>query len=204
VAEWVADVYRPIVDDEFNDFNYYRGNVYSKNFIDKDGKVKIVTADSIVYDTLSNGKIIARNLPGEILQVPVDENETYLRTQFSESDNRDYRDGDKRSTRYYQSFGEDEEEVDESKRMYNSPKHNVSADSTGQMDRSFDKSSNRTSLINNEVRVYKGGSWRDRDYWLDPAQRRYFPQDMATDYIGFRCAMSRVGSKSKQAKRPRN
>jgi hypothetical protein len=25
--------------------------------------------------------------------------------------------------------------------------------------------------------------------WLDPAQRRYFPQDMATDY-GFRCAMS--------------
>ena len=32
---------------------------------------------------------------------------------------------------------------------------------------------------------------------LDPAQRRYFPQDMATDYIGFRCAMSRVGSKSK-------
>jgi hypothetical protein len=32
----------------------------------------------------------------------------------------------------------------------------------------------------------------DRAYWLDPAQRRYFPQDMATDYIGFRCAMSRV------------
>ncbi len=31
VAEWVADVYRPIVDDEFNDFNYYRGNVYTKN-----------------------------------------------------------------------------------------------------------------------------------------------------------------------------
>jgi hypothetical protein len=24
----------------------------------------------------------------------------------------------------------------------------------------------------------------DRAYWLDPAQRRYFPQDMATDYIG--------------------
>ena len=33
VAEWVADVYRPIVDDEFNDFNYYRGNVYTKNAI---------------------------------------------------------------------------------------------------------------------------------------------------------------------------
>jgi gliding motility-associated lipoprotein GldJ len=204
VAEWVADVYRPIVDDEFNDFNYYRGNVYTKNYIDKDGKVKIVTTDSIVFDTLSNGKLIARNLPGEILQVPVDDNETYLRTNFSDSDNRDFRDGDKRSTRYYQSFGNGEDDVDESKRMYNSPTHRVSSDSIGQMDRQFDKSASRTTLINNEVRVYKGGSWRDRDYWLDPAQRRYFPEDMATDFIGFRCAMSRVGSKSKQGKRARH
>ncbi len=204
VAEWVADVYRPIVDDEFNDFNYYRGNVYSKNAIDENGKVKIVTSDSIVFDTLANGKIVARNLPGEILQVPVDENETYLRTQFSESDNRDFRDGDRSSSRYYQSFGEDNEELDESQRMYNSPKHKVEADSSGTIDRQYDKSNKRTSLLNNEVRVYKGGSWRDRDYWLDPAQRRYFPQDMATDFIGFRCAMSRVGSKSKQNKTPRN
>ncbi len=205
VAEWVADVYRPIVDDEFNDFNYYRGNVYTKNAIGEDGKVKIVTMDSIIYDTLSNGKIIARNLPGEILQVPVDENETYLRTNFSNSDNRDYRDGDKGSSRYYQSFADDERESgDGTKRMYNSPIQKVYADSLGDLDRQYDKSSNRTTLINNEVRVYKGGSWRDRDYWLDPAQRRYFPQDMATDYIGFRCAMSRVGSKSKKGKRPRN
>jgi gliding motility-associated lipoprotein GldJ len=207
VAEWVADVYRPIVDDEFNDFNYYRGNVYTKNAIGEDGKVKIVTADSIVYDTLSNGKIIARNLPGEILQVPVDESETYLRTNFSDSDNRDYRDGDKRSTRYYQTFGGDgdsESEVEDGKRMYNSPKHQVFADSIGTLDRQYDKSTKRTTLVNNEVRVYKGGSWRDRDYWLDPAQRRYFPQDMSTDYIGFRCAMSRVGSKAKKGKRPRN
>ena len=204
VAEWVADVYRPIVDDEFNDFNYFRGNVYTKDYIGKDGKVKIVTADSIVYDTLSNGKLIARSLPGEIYQVPVDENETYLRTNFSKSDQINYRDGDKKSTRYYQSFSDEEEEADDSKSMYNSPKHLVTADSTGKLDRQYDKSSSRTSLINDQARVIKGGSWRDRDYWLDPAQRRYFPEDMATDYIGFRCAMSRVGSKSKKGKRPRN
>ncbi|MFT7073549.1 gliding motility lipoprotein GldJ [Patiriisocius sp. Uisw_017] len=207
VAEWVADVYRPIVDDEFNDFNYYRGNVYTKNAIDENGKVKIVTVDSIVFDTLNTGKIVARDLPGEILQIPVDENETYLRTQFSKSDNRDFRDGDKRSTRYYQSFGEDdEEELDDSKRMYNSPLHKVTEADSASMDlnRQYDKSTKRTSLVNNEVRVYKGGSWRDRDYWLDPAQRRYFPQEMATDYIGFRCAMSRVGSKSKKNKSARN
>ena len=205
VAEWVADIYRPIIDDDFNDFNYYRGNVYTKNAIDENGQVKVVTMDSIVYDTLSNGRIIARNLPGEILQVPVDEKDTYLRTNFSKADNRDFRDGDKESTRYYQSFQNDFGETgDDTKRMYNAPVHNVYADTTGQLDRVYDKSNNRTILISNEVRVYKGGSWRDREYWLDPAQRRYFPQDMASDFIGFRCAMSRVGSKSKKGKKARN
>ncbi|WP_435373096.1 gliding motility lipoprotein GldJ [Aequorivita marina] len=203
VAEWVADVYRPIVDDDFNDFNYYRGNVYTKNAIGEDGKVTIVTKDSIVFDTLSNGKIVARNLPGDILREPITEEDTYLRTNYSKSDNRDFKDGDKRSSRYYQSFA-DEVDEESNKRMYNSPIQKVYADSSGTLDRQYDKSSERTTLVSNEVRVYKGGSWRDRAYWLDPAQRRYFPQDMASDYIGFRCAMSRVGSKSKKKKRPRN
>jgi hypothetical protein len=48
------------------------------------------------------------------------------------------------------------------------------------------------------------GRFLERQGWLDPAQRRYFPQDMATDYIGFRCAMSRVGPKSDGRKTPRN
>ena len=205
VAEWVADVYRPIVDDEANDFNYYRGNIYMKNKIGEDGKAEIVTGDNIAYDTLANGKIIARNFPGQIAQVPVDEKETYLRQNFDKSDNRNYRDGDKQSTRYYD-FGNSEEgeKIDDSKRMYDSPKHNVTTDSLGNMVRRYDKSSKRTTLIDDNVRVYKGGSWRDRAYWLDPAQRRYFPQDMATDYIGFRCAMSRVGPKSDKKKKARN
>jgi len=203
VSEWVADVYRPIVDDEFNDFNYYRGNVYTKNAIDEEGKVKVVTIDSIVYDTIANGKIVARNLPGEIHQIPVDEDETYLRTQFSTSDNRNFRDGDRRSTRYFESFDDEDEDDSESPAMYDAPRHRVSSDSTGNLTREFDESDNRTTLINDEVRVYKGGSWRDRAYWLDPAQRRFLPQGMATDDIGFRCAMSRVGSKSKSGKRAR-
>ncbi len=205
VAEWVADVYRPIVDDEFNDFNYVRGNVYYKNAINEDGTVKIITPDEIVYDTLSNGRLVARNLPGEILQVPVDENETYLRTNFDKSDNINFRDGDVRSSRQYaDSFGEDDTDENNTDKMYNSPKHNVERDSTGALIKEYDTSNQRTSLINDEVRVYKGGSWRDRAYWIDPAQRRYFPQDMATDYIGFRCAMSRVGSKSQGAGKKRN
>jgi len=206
VAEWVQDVYRPIIDNEANDFNYFRGNQYTKNKIGADGKVEIVTAANMEFDTLSNGRIVARNFPGQIAQVPVDEKETYLRQNFDKSDNVNYRDGDKQSTRFY-NFGSSEADTEKQKDekiMYNSPKHNVTTDSLGKMVRKYDKSSTRTTLINDEVRVYKGGSWRDRAYWLDPAQRRYFPQDMATDYIGFRCAMSRVGPKADKKKSARN
>ncbi|MEZ7500528.1 gliding motility lipoprotein GldJ [Flavobacterium sp. Arc3] len=204
VAEWVADVYRPIIDNEANDFNYFRGNRYTKNKIGADGKVEIVTLETMKKDTLSNGKIIVRSFPGEIAQVPVDENETYLRQNFDKSNNINYRDGDKQSSKNYD-FGRSESDTDKGdKAMYNSPKHNVTTDSLGLMVRKYDRSNKRTTLINDDVRVYKGGSWRDRAYWLDPAQRRYFPQDMATDYIGFRCAMSRVGPKSDKRKTARN
>ncbi|TDD73714.1 gliding motility lipoprotein GldJ [Flavobacterium caseinilyticum] len=206
VAEWVQDVYRPIIDNEANDFNYFRGNQYTKNKIGEDGKIEIVTKDNMKFDTLSNGKVVVRRLPGQIAQVPIDEKDTYLRQNFDKSDNTNYRDGDKQSTRYY-NFGSSESEDEKEKQertMYNSPKHNVTADSLGKMVRKYDSSSKRTTFINDEARVYKGGSWRDRAYWLDPAQRRYFPQDMATDYIGFRCAMSKVGPKANKKKSARN
>jgi gliding motility-associated lipoprotein GldJ len=206
VAEWVADVYRPIVDDEFNDFAYYRGNVYTKNAITDDGRVKIVGIDEIEYDTLSNGKIIAKTLPGQIAQVAVDEDETYLRTNFATSDNRNFRDGDRQSSKYFDDYegvdGISNEDV--TREMYDSPDHLVETNPNGSLNRKFDTSNTRTSLINDKVRVYKGGSWKDREYWLDPAQRRFYPQDMATDFIGFRCAMSRVGSKSKNKTKRKN
>lgn len=57
-----------------------------------------------------------------------------------------------------------------------------------------DENGNFTSLINDNVRVYKGGSWKDRPYWLVPGTRRYLEQTKAQNDIGFRCAMVRVGS----------
>lgn len=196
VAEWVADVYRPIVDDEANDFNYYRGNVYMKNKIGDDGRAELVTAETIEYDTLANGRIQYRNLPGQIAQESITQEDVFLRQNYTRSDNRDYRDGDVQSSRFYNYGATDEGGLSENQRMYDSPKHEVGSDSLGEMYKKWDPSSARTTLINDNVRVYKGGSWRDRAYWLDPAQRRYFPQDMATDYIGFRCAMSKVGPKN--------
>ncbi|MBM3432449.1 MAG: gliding motility lipoprotein GldJ [Bacteroidetes bacterium] len=52
-----------------------------------------------------------------------------------------------------------------------------------------------TTLLNPErSKVYKGGSWNDRAYWLSPGARRYLEQDQSMSTIGFRCAMSRLGS----------
>ena len=207
VAEWVSDVYRPIVDDEANDFNYYRGNVYLKNVIGEDGKAITISPDELVFDTLPNGKVLLKKLPGDLAQVAIDEEETFLRQNFSESDNRNFRDGDVESSRSFSSGASDDdgsEKKSETSLMYDAPelpKVNYDGDN---ITREIDGSSKRTTLITDEVRVYKGGSWKDRAYWLDPAQRRYLPQYIATDYIGFRCAMSRLGSKSKVKKTARH
>ena len=58
--------------------------------------------------------------------------------------------------------------------------------------KNYDKKSNQ-SLIDDRLRVYKGGSWNDVSYWLAPGTRRFLDQDSATAMIGFRCAMIGVG-----------
>jgi formylglycine-generating enzyme required for sulfatase activity len=52
----------------------------------------------------------------------------------------------------------------------------------------------QTTLISDFSRVYKGGSWNDRAYWLSPGARRYLEEDQAMSTLGFRCAMDRMGS----------
>jgi formylglycine-generating enzyme len=51
-----------------------------------------------------------------------------------------------------------------------------------------------SSLIDDHTRVYKGGSWKDRAYWLVPGTRRYLDEKKSKDDLGFRCAMTHVGS----------
>lgn len=55
-----------------------------------------------------------------------------------------------------------------------------------------------SSMITDRSRVYKGGGWRDRAHWLSPATRRFLDEREARDDLGFRCAMTRVGSPQKQ------
>jgi len=52
------------------------------------------------------------------------------------------------------------------------------------------------TLINDSTKVYKGGSWADRAYWLSPGTRRYVQGNVSTNTIGFRCVVDRLGSPS--------
>ena len=51
-----------------------------------------------------------------------------------------------------------------------------------------------TTLVNDRSRVFKGGSWNDRAYWLNPATRRFMQQDETSAEMGFRSAMTLVGA----------
>ncbi|MBK9150960.1 MAG: SUMF1/EgtB/PvdO family nonheme iron enzyme [Saprospiraceae bacterium] len=50
-----------------------------------------------------------------------------------------------------------------------------------------------SSLVTDKSKVYKGGSWSDRIYWLSPGTRRFKDEDKSSRDLGFRCAMQRVG-----------
>lgn len=184
VAEWVADVYRPAISSDVNDLNYFRGNVYTKNRINSDGTVQIVDS-TIEYDTLPNGKLRPKALPGQVAKTTVTEQDYFRRRNFNGVNSTNYNDGDNLS----------------GKKMYNSPEDDYSYEDGNFVGR-YDVSEGRTSLINDRSRVIKGGSWKDRAYWLDPATRRFMDQYEGSDFIGFRNAMTKVGQTNNR-KKPR-
>ena len=51
-----------------------------------------------------------------------------------------------------------------------------------------------STLITNRSRVYKGGGWDDRAYYLVPGTRRFLDERQSSASIGFRCAMDRMGT----------
>ncbi|MGZ3836426.1 MAG: SUMF1/EgtB/PvdO family nonheme iron enzyme, partial [Mucilaginibacter sp.] len=51
-----------------------------------------------------------------------------------------------------------------------------------------------TTLVNDKSKVYKGGSWNDMAFWLNPGTRRFMDEDQSSAEVGFRCAMTMVGA----------
>jgi gliding motility-associated lipoprotein GldJ len=111
-------------------------------------------------------------IPGELRYRDVKVEENIDRRNYRESDNINYIDGDRQSSLLYEKDG-----YKDNTSMYN---NNLETE-------------NPTSLISNRTRVFKGGSWNDRAYYLIPATRRFLDERQSLATLGFRCAMTRVG-----------
>ena len=165
VNEWVLDVYRACTNLDLDEFNPFRGNVFQVPVKNEDNEYEL---DEVT------GRIIYRNMTTE---------ESNDRINYQTADNINYKDGDLRSSSNRLDWAGQSGATDiGSERMY----HNK-IDTTG-------ANPQITSLVNDRVRVYKGGGWRDRVYWMVPGTRRFLQQDKSSDDLGFRCAMIRVGS----------
>jgi len=134
-----------------------------------------------IFQTLERdqeGNVAEKDSLGRLRWRDVTEIESASRYNYQQADYRNYKDGDMQS------------------RLADSWQMQEDTLGTGGMYAQFATVDNQdyTSLINDRARVYKGGSWRDRAYWLSPATRRFLDQESARSDLGFRCAMIRVGS----------
>jgi sulfatase modifying factor 1 len=128
-----------------------------------------------VYQTQlrdEEGAIAEKDSLGRVIWRGVTEEESLDRRNYNKSDNINYVDGDFESSIFYNNE-EFKDDAKTDKRMYD---YGI------------------TSLVNDKARVYKGGSWKDRAYWMVPGTRRFLDEKQSTDFLGFRCAMTRVGS----------
>lgn len=137
------------------------------------------------------------NHPGSLKVRTVTKEENLDRRNYEQSNYIDYLDGDLQSSIYYnneetiEGINEFEQQNGAARNRTGKNPQNLVYQST-----TVDKGKpiQPSTLITDKSRVYKGGSWKDRAYWLSPGNRRFYDEFRSTDYIGFRCAMTRVGS----------
>ena len=134
--------------------------------------------------------------PGKLKYRNVTQEENIGRLNYRKDDYIDYLDGDIESSIHYanddRKLSINQATRDADMVMYQNEHERYGLD--GGVVKPEGRISWPTTLVSDKSRVYKGGSWKDRAYWLSPGQRRYLDEDKSTDAIGFRCAMDRVGS----------
>ncbi len=165
VNEWVLDVYRVLNSEDVQEYNPFRGNEYvSPSFTES-------TVDG------RNVKVPQIDSLGRVIYAIQADKENELE-KYNRLDVRNYKDGDASSALSRNNWLEVVDPDIATKKLY---------------DPDSDREGDLTSKVSNTTRVYKGGSWKDRAYWLNPGQRRFLEQAESRSDIGFRCAMSKVG-----------
>lgn len=207
VNEWVMDVYRDVTFEDMAEFRPFRGNVYTEKQIVRDpndGMVELTAEAEDYFD-----------ITGKILTKPVDEEHCFNRDNYTRADNRNYLDGDLNSlipeggtgwwndgARLNQFTDVNEDSIPKlntTGKMYNEGNWDGTDWGKGRFDSNNPKTgkgTGMTSLVTNRSRVYKGGGWNDRAFWMTPGSRRYLDEKKGQANLGFRCAMIRVGSQT--------
>lgn len=171
VSEWVMDVYRKLSVEDMDGFMPFRGNKFEQ-----------VRTDA---NSFNQGNLVDKDDLGRIIYTDVE------KTNINSGGRRNYSEADNIG------FGDDQEGFD--MLGNNTPDtyatfYNKKDDKFKYIDNNDKGAYGFTSLIDDQARVYKGGNWTDRMYFATPGTRRFLEETMATSFIGFRCAMFRVGS----------
>ncbi len=168
VNEWVLDVYRPLNDLDVEEYNPFRGNVYEPiQFYRHTEDAPDKTVVQYRVDSLGRLRYKVVREGKDI--------ENYV------NDVKNFKDGSLQAS--------------------NSPdlwKDSTAAKRNMSTKQMYNPESDQLDILASKVsdysRVYKGGSWKDRPYWLNPSTRRYLDQGKSASDIGFRCAMTRLGT----------
>ncbi|MBQ4376657.1 MAG: SUMF1/EgtB/PvdO family nonheme iron enzyme [Bacteroidales bacterium] len=188
VSEWCMDVYRKDVNPVGGeDLDPFRGNIYQE----------LVMEDGEVARDEESGDLKYKNIEDQ-----------HNRRNYRQADNVNYLDGDYASSIFDYNGNEAivswvKEEAEEGEEGAEEEAEEGAVDMNDQdavtnlmYRRNPANKSEVTSLLNNKVRVVKGGSWADRAFWMQAGTRRFYDQDKSTAWIGFRCAMDRIGSQT--------
>lgn len=183
VNEWVQDTYRQTSFEEFDDFNPFRGNEFTNKRLadptkglyakDKYGKPikdpsksnkKMKYSELIALQQAQAGGTDPNAAPNAAAPAATAPGATTAATSAIPGQKNDL-----------------------AGKPYN-------ADYRGYNDTVNTALYGKTTLVNDHSKVYKGGSWNDMAFWLNPATRRFMNEDDASAEVGFRCAMTLVGA----------
>ncbi|WP_207429182.1 SUMF1/EgtB/PvdO family nonheme iron enzyme [Pedobacter sp. SYSU D00535] len=153
VNEWVADTYRKLSFEDFEDFNPFRGNQFVNKRLEDKAKGKY-----------------AKDKYGRPIKDPAPARKKQTWAELNGGASADSSDASSIAGKAY------------------------NPDFRGHKDTVNENLYGVATLVNDRSKVYKGGSWNDRAYWLNPATRRHLQQDETSAEIGFRCAMNMVGT----------
>ncbi|HEY0245897.1 MAG TPA: SUMF1/EgtB/PvdO family nonheme iron enzyme [Mucilaginibacter sp.] len=172
VNEWVQDTYRQTSFEEADDFNPFRGNEYTNKRL-ADPTKGLYAKDKYGHPIKDPAKAAKKMTYAELVA-------SQQQTPGAAG-------------------GAANTPGAATAQAANAPKNALAGKSYNPDQRGFGDTVNTslygtTTLVNDHSKVYKGGSWNDMSYWLNPATRRFMNEDDVSAEVGFRCAMILVGA----------